>query len=461
MKKDDIILLGSCKGASAALYFGIKFNYKNIVCSAPQIKIYDFLSNAKRYDIISHMTNFTDAKKLNSIIIDAIIETNSLDKNIYLFSSPTNEYDKYEVHDLTHRYLCKFNNFNHIITKSFCVQRHNQITKYNIPLITSILQLITQNFYPHFGEWFYNMIEDSSDEYTNEILTRQKKSLTLESLMTKFRFEDGKFFPEGYAFIRGYPSPKYTSFSKNIIFEPISDKKIYKFSVGSLASKSYSFDFFQGTYCDYNTVGFASLKRQGILLNSLSIGKYKILIEVCGLNIKLSSILNINNTECSGCDSDHIYYIYRFNKETILCVMPSISSIKSDKFLLTKKSIANNTIHYEGIMIKYGIESVNWHDINVWLILKNKYKNSSYTFYYGMLNIKNLNKEFDGLGIYQKSNFCSIGKKGINIRHLEDGDYYVFITMQKKCISFSELIDKIKISTSTFSGNRIVESLNY
>ena len=43
--RKNVILCGSSKGGSAALYFGLKYGYGEVISGAPQIKISDYLGS--------------------------------------------------------------------------------------------------------------------------------------------------------------------------------------------------------------------------------------------------------------------------------------------------------------------------------------------------------------------------------------------------------------------------------
>lgn len=86
LNRDTVTLLGASKGGTASLYFGLKYNFKNIISSAPQIKIGSFVKKVHP-DVYEHLIKSeSDVEKLDSLIDKNINALElDLDKNIYLF----------------------------------------------------------------------------------------------------------------------------------------------------------------------------------------------------------------------------------------------------------------------------------------------------------------------------------------------------------------------------------------
>lgn len=161
LTKDQCTLVGFSKGASAALYLGLKYDYLNIVASAPQTKIGTFARNVFP-DIFRHMAGdrYKDdgaaAYALNRLIED-LIESNetSTKHNIYLFTSRVDP--QYSFHIAPHlNMLRRFDNFTAFVTESDFVTNHFGVTNYNIPLIVSILGMLAENLAPKFPPLVHN-----------------------------------------------------------------------------------------------------------------------------------------------------------------------------------------------------------------------------------------------------------------------------------------------------------------
>lgn len=442
---ENITLVGGSKGGTAALYFGIKYEYKNIISSAPQISIGSFI-NKKHKDIASHMlTCDNDVCKLDFLIEKEISVAKNLDKNIYLFSSPVDQHENcIQVHGL----LKKFKNFNHIVTNSLCCQQHNQITSYNLPLILSIILSHSQRIYPRFGEWFYNGDSLRTPYETEILLKRQQLELSAMAYLESCTFKDGRIFPEGVAYFCGIPSPSYGLFKKNIIFA--SKKHRYTYAVGSKSSELFSRKYFRDVYCDYKTIGFSSIKRRGLSLDNIPVGVYNIFMSIQGESLSAKVPLRMDpDRQYVGVGDKNIYRIVGGEDGSVLQVMPAISTYSPDICTVNYKWIKERRIHYEGYFLKYGIETRDWKDLSVWII----FNNSHFTkiFPYGRNCIPHLNASFDGFGVYEKSNFCSVKRQGVDISSLPYGIYDVFITVQCCGSILTQNIDRVVVENKIYN----------
>lgn len=92
----DIIAIGSSKGGSAALYYGIKYNFKEVIAGAPQYKIGSYLSDLsiKQYgiDIFGEINESNRIKYDN--LIRKVISNNTRTKISILTSDGDNQYLK-------------------------------------------------------------------------------------------------------------------------------------------------------------------------------------------------------------------------------------------------------------------------------------------------------------------------------------------------------------------------------
>ena len=431
--QDHVTLLGASKGGFSSLYFGLKYNFKNIIASAPQSKIGSFLYKVHLKEFKFMTRDENDRIKLDNLIYN-ISKKSNINKNIYLFSSNV---DQYDTCDDLHNTLKIFNNFNHIVTDSCLCSEHNMITSYNIPMILSILYANSQNAYPRFGEYVYNGVNVEILNY-DKLNNVEKNSLVSE--LWRCSFKNNKFYPEGVAFIKGVPSPTYGLFRKKIIFKSKHFEKIY--TVGSTEQKICNRKYFEDIFVDYTTSGFASIHNDGIFLD-LKNGKYDIYMEVKNDNYCISDRLIYNGGSVLEVINNKLYIIYNDNNYASLLVMNPISLYKPDECIVYNKWYKNNMIHYDGIMLKYGFEAKNYKDINFYIIFKND--NYMYTFKYAKSNIDDLNSKFDGYGNYSKCVFSSYKKQGLDISNVIVGEYDVYISMIKGGCIISKKIDTIVI----------------
>ena len=116
--KENIIVSGFSKGGTAAIYYGVKYNYSYIISTVPQLKVATYNLQSHR-DILLHMLgeNYSevDFLKLDNAIIDHVIKDDKVDKNIYLLTSKADKQYKDQLEPYLH-YFNKYKNIAKQIT---------------------------------------------------------------------------------------------------------------------------------------------------------------------------------------------------------------------------------------------------------------------------------------------------------------------------------------------------------
>lgn len=199
ISKDDVILTGFSKGGTAALYHGIKFGYQNIISTVPRIRI--GTANIKRRpEVYRYLIG--EEKHENTAILDSMLpqllgSDNQLYRNIYLFSSESDRQYKREIIPVL-PLLRKYENFNFILTSSRLVRRHHEVTRYNLPLVTSIINSLVENIVPKFGEISNGCAAIDKPGEQND--TEEEKAETPKSQLSSFTIVNGRAQFRGYAF---------------------------------------------------------------------------------------------------------------------------------------------------------------------------------------------------------------------------------------------------------------------
>lgn len=436
--KAQVTLMGFSKGATASLYYGLKYDFKNIISSCPRIKIGSALSHQWPSVAKNVMGEISKDKVdlLDNLIPDLLKQDTCLDKNIYLISSPRDELYSHELEPYLHLFW-KYSNFNFVFTDSPLAWRHNKITRYNMPIILSIAYAHGEGAYPKFG-YIQNGVPKYSNKHTEQVLIEQQETSTLINDISSLSYKDGNIFLNGCAFIKGVNCPQHNDIKQYLIFK--SQKQEIVYPLGSVKDDELSYKYFDKVYCNYSCGGLSTIKHQGIDISSLEIGGYQLYVMVDSGGIKKtqkmmsSTVLNISNL--IGCDeisihsnSDGVYVSRR--DMSILC--------DGDIFNITSKKIIADKLFIEGVYAIKGIHLRNWNDADFYLTLVNN--NMKYSFKLGMLHNERLNGSFHEFGsYYQKSCFSTIKREGVDINFVDDGEYAVFISMavngsihSKKC----------------------------
>lgn len=153
MEPHQITVTGFSKGGSAALYYGLKQGFRNIVVSVPQIKIGSYLMNNWSEVAKAVMgNNYTpiDVQFLDKQIIRLLKQEQKFDRNIYLLTSEADIQYKTEIEP----YLADFNqysNFNLLKTYSNFVREHNQVTSHHTALLLSIYYALASEAVPRYA----------------------------------------------------------------------------------------------------------------------------------------------------------------------------------------------------------------------------------------------------------------------------------------------------------------------
>ena len=79
--KNKVILAGTSKGGFAALYFGIKYKFNNIVAGSPQVFLEDYLNKLNNKEILKCIKGENSVKSYNDKIVELEVDNSS---NIYL-----------------------------------------------------------------------------------------------------------------------------------------------------------------------------------------------------------------------------------------------------------------------------------------------------------------------------------------------------------------------------------------
>ncbi|HGY3717039.1 TPA: hypothetical protein ACNVDX_002693 [Citrobacter gillenii] len=154
VKPADTTILGASKGGSMSLYYGLKHNIQNIITAVPQFYIGSYVAEGYWASVGVKMMGGTSPEKitkLDNLLIDVINKDKHKNANIYLFTSPDDKQFSVEIEPnlaLLHEYA----NFNLVETCSSYAKQHNQITRYNLNVILSIIYQLENNITPAYGQ---------------------------------------------------------------------------------------------------------------------------------------------------------------------------------------------------------------------------------------------------------------------------------------------------------------------
>ncbi|RSN64311.1 hypothetical protein DMH12_03595 [Streptomyces sp. WAC 04229] len=150
---DDVTLWGSSKGASAALYYGLRYGFRNIVACVPQLRIGTFVRETYPKvgrSMLGEGLPEENARVLDSILPDLLAAGAGREANIYLVSSPQDEQYPTQIEPYLEM-LRHYPNFNYLHSESPFVREHNQVTVRNVPPLLGIAYLLVEGIAPRLG----------------------------------------------------------------------------------------------------------------------------------------------------------------------------------------------------------------------------------------------------------------------------------------------------------------------
>lgn len=271
LSKNDCTILGGSKGGSAALYYGMKYDFKNIIATVPQFYIGTYVEQDWLY-AFKHIVGSGDNTKeiqneLDELIIAQIKKAN-VEKNIYVITSLNDPQYKTEI-EKNLILLKRFNNFNCIYANSDLIERHNQVNRHIIPVTLSILNLTVMGIAPKFlsSEVKYRSSISEGVDYLEPI-----------SCLNDFYIKDGRYFLSGDAYISGIPCPEYDDLSVELMLRNDSEEFLLALAKGGRNVDEYSesrypsISYKRGVFCTPNYDGF--------YIDDLPLGVWRVFMKI-------------------------------------------------------------------------------------------------------------------------------------------------------------------------------------
>ncbi|MEB8338388.1 hypothetical protein [Streptomyces endophyticus] len=153
LTREDCVLLGTSKGGSAALYFGLKYGYRNIVSVVPQFRIGSYVENLHprtAAHMLGRDATDADVRALDEALPALVRESAHRDANIYLISAVDDP--QYTTEIEPHLTLfAGYDNFNFILTDSPHAPAHDRVARRNVPVVMALVNLLIDGIAPRIG----------------------------------------------------------------------------------------------------------------------------------------------------------------------------------------------------------------------------------------------------------------------------------------------------------------------
>ncbi|MFE2581162.1 hypothetical protein [Streptomyces sp. NPDC059378] len=150
---DSVTLWGGSKGGSAALYFGLKYGFRNIVAIVPQFSIGTYVKNVHpgtaRF-MLGEGVPEENVRIVDSLVPDLVRSGANHTANIYLLSSPQDEQYPVQVEPFLSLFW-RYTNFNFVLSDSPYIADHTQVTGRNVPMLMGIVNSLIDGIAPRLG----------------------------------------------------------------------------------------------------------------------------------------------------------------------------------------------------------------------------------------------------------------------------------------------------------------------
>lgn len=447
LDKSSCTLVGFSKGGSAALYFGVKYGFTNIVASVPQIAIGTYVKET-RPGIMKHMTSDQSATEfdfLDNLIPNAVANDENLNKNIFIWSALGDREYETQVGPFLPMFS-KYKNFNSIITDSPLVTTHNEVTKYNLSTILGVIYLISEGAVPSFGQ-IRNGSELSSPAGPRQKAVHGDENSALPVVnFDEFILTGSLVFPRGVGFIRGHEVSGYGQVARNLTLT--NEFESHSFPLAATVNKWVNSKFYNGEFRDYRFSGFASPKHKGIQLHDISAGIYRVGLEVLSREKSTVSIYSSNrDMRTISHSNEHIYLFDGGKSEGTLFKLPVIGFNPAIfSFDINDFWIRDSRFHVDGTFAVRGLEMRTWLEVDYFIVFI--LDESFITMKLGSSINKNINIDFeDDNNKYSGAVFASPKYEGLDISRLVDGEYEVHVSMLHGSSVFSKRIGRLKLKS--------------
>ena len=461
--KDDVTILGASKGGSAALYFGIKYHFKNVISSAPQFDLGSFLVSPSHFESCQEMFDETKQDNLeffNNLLYSEISKKSKGNESIYLIYSECDEEQDYnKAIDLLKN---SFKNLSLVNVESKLVGTHNRITGYSVPLIKSILLQNAFKFSPDIDSLKIGLSEtplitDTLRESQQNLesylegFTYSPKALQLKIVNVRRFNNDDNVKTKYYLCLDSNTGVSYKFELKNLVVSGVTKQDLEK--------KYYLY-----SYSKMDNNYFELVKP--LDLNSIELLQYNLSVLQVNEGKELKSMLYSTNTIDVLLNKDNALLgkIFSYRDNSIkLYVSPDISSYEPDIFKITKRIIDKSKFLYEGLFIKYGLICDDYSDLDYYMVFRNKVNNQSTRIRVGKSNNQKLKSLFSGECFISKSAFTSIACKILELGKdvkLVNGEYEIFISMISLSHVFSHKFAYWKVENNVIVSESLYSEIN-
>ncbi len=426
LEKKQCTFIGFSKGGTAALYHGLKYEYPNILVSAPRIRV-GSANQDQRPDIIDGMTVSgapEEIEELDNLLPDLIRARQDSSTNLYWFSSLADHFHATETGPILND-LRKYSNFNYFETNSELVRRHKDVTLYNMALIMPILGALGEGAVPYFGESPNGGRANAGATVSSIEDVRARNEVVAE--LDTLKVANGRLWVKGLAFAKGVPAPRPNHMRTEIILR--GSNGIYKFKLDQVENARLSNRYYESAFCDYSFGAYASLG--GVDLEKLPYGQYRLQIRFRQAKVDYPShTLTWSGDSSASAQGHSLIQIRPSSRGAMLVKRPLLSNAPGkSRFELLDSWLEGNTFQVRGSFVVQGMEASTHQDVKFWAVFVAQSIGSIRS-----VPLFTYSQDFDGKavddpwGVYTHSNFSTRRHRGTSLPDLPPDVYDVAIT---------------------------------
>lgn len=452
ISRDQCIAAGFSKGGSAALYYGIKYDLGAIVATVPQLHIGSYV---KKYwpDVFLAMTLEASEREcayLDLLLPEVIAADRNPSRNIYLFSSESDPQHTTEIVPYLDEFK-KYNNFNYVLTASPLVTSHIAVTRYNVPLLVSVLSMLSENLKPVLGSVMNGSLSPGNAASGGSIELVREREEPIHAF-TSVKLRGSTFLPDGYAFIKGYAAKAYGTVRTTLKFS--SRSFTHEIPLGGVIDPMLSTQFYENQFCDYSVGKFASLANRGISLRELPFGRYDVSLDIHHEGKR--SLVPARMERAMEIWSTGEGSLYKFEADGAsaqLTKRPALGIKGSGVYFSeVRRWSTGSKVHFEGYFAVQGIPVARYSDVSYYLVLSDLNGGGVEAFSMASANRPQVNTHFGEAWMdYSKAYFATPKYAGIEIPGVSPGQYSAAITARFGDTVFSEQLEGTLSVSSSFS----------
>ncbi|PNG83495.1 alpha/beta hydrolase [Pseudomonas putida] len=273
LDKTQCTLAGFSKGGSAALYHGLKYNFKNIVSTVPQMNIASYVINnwPQTASNMFGTQNNDSALSFDEKLPNILKTDTKLNKNIYLLTSESDIQFPTEIKPFKGEFL-KYDNFNFFLSRSVLVRVHNQVTSHHSSLLISIFYSLANNIAPKYG--YCELYGDRADESKKTDIG--KPIIELKNIYIK----NSRLFLEGVGILKHVPSDNWKDVKFQLFLTNSESLTTLRVDLAKDNRPSLTRQYYSESFTSYDKSWFCTLKHEGIDLNTIPPGKYQCYLRI-------------------------------------------------------------------------------------------------------------------------------------------------------------------------------------